>query len=115
MAKEGALVGWKFRNALVLGHVKAVDGDMLHIAPVSKPGADVRGRKREKVLLEEEMNRADVEKGLKQGGHMARTQVKSDSAKAEAMGLSTPHQARARRPKTTRCCRRLAQRRCKLM
>jgi len=96
MAAVGALVGWKFRAALVLGHVTAVDAerDMLTIAPVSKPQSVVR-RKREKVLLESEMAAEDVQEAMKRHGHMARTATKSHGPKAEAMGLSTPHQARS--------------------
>jgi hypothetical protein len=94
MATVGALVGWKFRAALVLGHVKAVDGDKLTITPVSKPESDVK-RKREKVLLESELDPADVEEALHRHGHMARTATKSRGAKAQAVGLDTPSQARA--------------------
>ena len=91
----GDLVGWKYRAALVLGHVSAVDGDMLSITPVSKPESRVR-RKLEKVLLEREMDPADVEEAMKRHGHMARTATKSHGAKAKAIGLDTPSQARAR-------------------
>ena len=93
MAAVGALVGWKFRAALVLGHVTAVDGDTLSIAPVSKPGSQVR-RKREKVLTERDMDPADVAEALRRHGHMPRTATKSRGAKAQAMGLDAPSQAR---------------------
>ncbi len=43
--REGDLVGWKFRAALVLGHVKAVAGDMLRISPVSRPSLVVSRRR----------------------------------------------------------------------
>ena len=94
MATVGALVGWKFRAALVLGHVKRVEGDTLSITPVSKPESEVR-RKREKVLTEAELDPADVVEAMKRHGHMARTATKSRSAKAQKIGLGTPSQARA--------------------
>ena len=93
MADVGALVGWKFRAALVLGHVTAVDGDTLAISPISKPASQVR-RKREKVLTEREMDPADVTEAMRRHGHMPRTATKSRGAKAHAIGLSTPSQVR---------------------
>ena len=94
MATVGALVGWKFRAALVLGHVKSVDGDKLTITPVSKPASEVK-RKREKVLLESELDPDDVAEAMKRHGHMARTATKSRGKKAQAVGLASPSQARA--------------------
>ena len=96
VADVGALVGWKFRAALVLGHVTAVDGEMLSISPISKPASQVR-RKREKVLTEREMDRADVDEALRRHGHMPRTATKSRGATAQAIGLGTPSQARRAR------------------
>ena len=90
---EGALVGWKFRQALVVGHVKGVEGGSVLVTPVSKPGSTVK-RKREKVLTESELDKADVEAALARGGHMARTATKTRTPKAKAMGLDTPSQAR---------------------
>jgi hypothetical protein len=96
--RPGALVGWKFRSGLVLGHVKSVEknGDVLKMTPVSKPESTVT-RRREKVLLEREMDKQDVEVAMQRGGHMARTQTKSRSTKAKQMGLAQPHQARRAR------------------
>jgi predicted FMN-binding regulatory protein PaiB len=102
MATVDALGGWKYRAALVLGHIKSIDGDKLTITPVSKPESEVK-RKREKVLLESELDPADVEEAMKRHGHMARTATKSRSAKAQAVGLDTPSQARATRCDALRC------------
>ena len=93
MVAAGALVGWKYRAALVLGHVTSVEGDTLVISPVSKPASQVR-RAREKVLTERDMAPADVAEALRRHGHMPRTATKSRGAKARAMGLDTPSQAR---------------------
>jgi hypothetical protein len=94
--KPGMLVGWKYRAALVLGHVKSVEkgGDMLRITPISKPESSV-SRRREKVLLERELDKADIEAAMASGGHMARTATKTRTPKAQRMGLAEPHQARA--------------------
>jgi hypothetical protein len=95
--KPGMLVGWKFRAALVLGHVKSVEkgGDMLHITPISKPQSTV-SRRREKVLLERELDKADIEAAMQRHGHMARTATKTRTPKAQRMGLAQPHQVGAR-------------------
>jgi hypothetical protein len=95
--QSGALVGWKFRQALVLGHVKSVEkgkgGDvMLKITPVSKPESTV-SRRREKVLLEGEMDKADVEAAMARHGHMARKETRTRTPKAKAMGLDVPSQS----------------------
>lgn len=91
--KEGDLVGWKFRAALVVGKVIDVEGDKLTLSPISKPETHVK-RSREKVILESELDKEDVKEALREGGHMARRKMHSSSEKAQKMGLTKPHQVR---------------------
>lgn len=92
--KKGSLVGWKYRAALVMGKVIDIQGQKLILAPISKPDSRVT-RQRVKVILESELDRADVEEALSHGGHTARAKLHTSSPKAQAMGLTTPHQVLA--------------------
>lgn len=89
--KKGDIVGWKFRQGLVLGTVDHVDGDKVYAKSVHT-GTMVTHH-REKVLLRSELDEGDVQTALKQGGHMARRKTHPKGAKAAAMGLKEPTQA----------------------
>lgn len=89
--KKGQLIGWKFRAALVLGTVDHSEGDTVFahaLNPATR--ASTVTRRREKVLTEAELDPADISTAKSRGGHMARRDTHSRSAKAMAMGLSQP-------------------------
>jgi hypothetical protein len=76
--KHGELVGWKFRQALVLGHVESTSGNgTVEVKPVHYQGRMVR-RRPDHLFPASSLSEHDKAEALAHGGHMARRGTTSD-------------------------------------
>jgi hypothetical protein len=66
--------GWKYRNALVLGHVKAIKRVNVEVTPMNpeKQGSTVV-RHPDKLMHASDIAKEDLEEAQRQGGHSACT------------------------------------------
>lgn len=100
--KPGQLVGWKYRNALVLGRVLRSDEDRVTMQPVSKPtGASQVTRHKDKVFPH--LDEHDTSTAMARGGHMARRETTSAIEPLNAkFGGPARGRSRSRTSTTTR-------------
>ena len=74
IATDHPAAGWKYRNALILGHVKAIKRVNVEVTPMNpeKKGTTVV-RHPDKLMRASDIAKEDLEEAKRQGGHSACT------------------------------------------